>query len=189
VDKRLIPLNGLIALLSSRDDKWVKLLREQGWERHQFEVKIASSLGNFRADAVIFRHQPNVILLCEAKSGRNIDVEQGRKYLATTLEDLRRVGAVAPALRGQEVDVRTLFVGTEEQRPSLELGLLELGITGPLLTIGRERVRLTGTSDVPGLNGFDERHNGGLPPGRFRVDHQSEEAEIAEVIVPIIAAA
>ncbi len=73
MDKRLVPLNGLIALLSNSDDKWPKFLRDQGWHRHQFEVKIASSLGNLRADGVIFRLAPNVILLCEAKSGRNID--------------------------------------------------------------------------------------------------------------------
>lgn len=189
MDKRLVPLNGLIALLNSREDKWPKLLHEQGWERHQFEVKIASSLGDFRADAVIFRRDLNVIALCEAKSGRNIDTEQAQKYLATTLGDLRRVGAVPPSLSGREAEVRTLFVGTEEERPSLEQGLVALTITGPLLTIGRERVRLTGTSEVPGLNGFDEPHTGGLPPARFRVDHQSDENEIAEVLVPIIAAA
>ena len=42
---------------------------------------------------------------------------------------------------------------------------------------------------MPGLDGFDHDHNGGLPPARFRVDHQSDEVEIAEVIIPIIAAA
>jgi hypothetical protein len=189
VDKRLVPLNGLIALLSKSDDKWPKFLRDQGWQRHQFEVKVASSLGNFRADGVIFRLDPNVILLCEAKSGRNIDEDQARKYLVTTLEDLRRVGAVATPLRGKEAAVWTLFVGIEEERLSLERGLTELGVIGPLLTIGRDRVRLSGTSEVPGLDGFDEHHTGGMPPARFRIDHQSDELEIAEVLVPIIAAA
>lgn len=189
MDKRLVPLNGLIALLSNSDDKWPKLLRKQGWERHQFEVAVASSLGNFRADAVIFRVNPDVILLCEAKSGRNLEQKQAKKYLAATLDDLRRVGAIPPPLRGREAVVRTLFVGMEAERPSLEHGLTALGITGPLLTVSRDRVSLTGTGDVPGLDDFDERHQGGMPPARFKVDHQSDAVEIAEVLVPIIAAA
>ena len=189
MDKRLVPLNGLIALLSNSDDKWPKLLREQGWERHQFEVTVASALGNFRADAVIFRLDPNVILLCEAKSGRNLEEEQAKKYLAATLDDLRRVGAIPQPLRGKDAEVRTLFVGTEEERASLEHGLTVLGMTGPLLTVSRERVRLTGTGDIPGVDSFDERHQGGMPPARFKVDHQSNAEEIAEVLVPIIAAA
>ena len=117
MDKRLVPLNGLIALMSSGEDKWPKLLRDQGWQRHQFEVKIASSRGNFRADAVIFREEPNVVGLCETKSGRNLDDEQAKKYLATSLDDLRRVGAVPAPLRGQEADVRTLFIGTRRSVP------------------------------------------------------------------------
>jgi hypothetical protein len=189
VDTRLFPLNGLIALLSSGADKWPKLLREQGWERHQFEVKLGSSLGNFTADAVIYRLDPDVILLSETKSGNNIEQEQARKYLDAKIDDLRRFGAVPHPLRGRAADVRTLFVGTEDARPRLEKGLTSLGITGPLLSVGRSRVRLTGTSGVSGLDGFDEHHAGGSPPARFKIDHQSDEAEIAEVVVPIIAAA
>jgi hypothetical protein len=188
MDRRLVPLNGLIALLG-RGEQWPNYLRDQGWERHQFEVKLASALGNFRADAVIYRLKPNVILLCEAKSGRNLDDEQAKKYLAANLEDLRRLGAIPPPLRGQDADVRAMFVGMEEERQSLETGLVKLGSSGPLLTVGKLRVRLSGASSVPGLNDFDETHSGGLPPARFRIDHQSDEAEIAEVVVPVIAAA
>lgn len=189
MDKRLLPLNGLIALLSSGADKWPKLLRDQGWQRHQFEVRLGSSLGNFTADAVIYRLNTDVVLLGEAKSGNNIEEEQAQKYLDAGLDDLRRFGALPPPLRGRTPEVRTLFVGTEDARPRLEKGLTALGITGPLLTVGRSRVRLTGTSGVPGLDGFDEHHEGGSPPARFKIDHQSDEAEIAEVVVPIIAAA
>lgn len=189
MDKRLIPLNGLIALLRG-EGKWPGLLRDQDWQRHQFEVPISTSLGNFRADAVIFRADPPVVLLAECKGGRNIEEDQARKYLAATLDDLRRAGALPIPLRNvRETQVKVLFVGLEEERASLERGLRELSVDAPLLTIGRKRVRLSGASSTPGLDDFDERHEGGLPPARFRVDHQSPQAEIEELLVPLLAAA
>ncbi|HEX8105692.1 MAG TPA: hypothetical protein VF533_23960 [Solirubrobacteraceae bacterium] len=189
MDERLIPINGLIALLRG-DGGWPGLLRDQGFQRHQLEAPISSPLGDFRADAILYRLDPDLILLAECKSGRNIEEEQARKYVAVDAGWLGRAGLLpGPLRRRSDVEVRTLFVGREELRADLEAGLRALRIDAPLLTVGVDRVRLSGASAVSGLDDFDVHHSGGLPPARLPVDHQSPDEAIMEVLLPQIAAA
>lgn len=139
MDERLIPINGLIALLRG-DGGWPALLREQGFQRHQLEVPISTSRGNIRADALIYRRAPDVILLCEAKCGRNLEEEQARKYMAADFSWLCRTGAIPPELRkARDVAVHAVFVGREEHRAELETALQRLGLSAPLLTVGSTR--------------------------------------------------
>ena len=189
MDDRLIPLNGLIALLRG-EGGWPGLLRDQGFLRHQLEVPMSTPLGDFRADALIYRRRPDLILLCESKSGRNIEEQQARRYEAADIEWLRRAGGIPPELMGPSTTrVRPLFIGREEHRADLEHGLRLLDIEAPLLTVGAERVRLSGASGTPGLDDFDVGHGGGLPPARIPVDHQSDDEPLLEQLIPQIIAA
>lgn len=189
MDPRLVPINGLIALLRG-EGGWPPRLKAQGFQRDQLEVPLTTPAGDTRVDAVIYRLDPNLVLLAECKSGRNIDEPQARKYEAATADLLRRTDALPPQLRrAGAVEVKPLFVGTEEHRADLEGGLRRLSIDAPLLTVGSERVRLSDTSGIRGLGGFDESHGAGLPPARFRVDHQSPDAEVREVVLPEVVAA
>jgi hypothetical protein len=164
-------------------------LRDQGFERHQFEVPITTPLGDLRADALLYQLDPNLILLGEGKSGRNIDADQAQKYLAADVSSLARTGVIPPPLRrASAVSVRTLFVGREEHRGDLERSLRHLGINTPLLTVGPTRVRLSSSSGTPGLDDFDVQHSGGLPPGRLPMDYQSEDQDILEVLLPQVVA-
>lgn len=189
VDERLIPINGLIVLLRG-EGGWPGLLREQGFHRHQLEVPVSTPLGDLRVDALIYRRQPDLILLCESKSGRNLEAEQARRYKAVDVAWLRRAGAIPPELAVAEgVAVRTLFVGREKHRADLEAGLRHLDIDAPLLTIGARRARLSGASGIRGLDDFDVHHEGGQPPGRIPVDHQSADEDLQEVLLPQVVAA
>jgi len=189
VDPRLIPINGLIALLRA-DGAWPALLKEQAFERFQLEAPLTTPVGDTRVDAVIYRLDPHLVLLSECKGGRNIEEEQARKYLAATADLLKRTDALPPRLRrATGVTVLPLFVGLEEHRADLEAALRGLKINAPLLTIGAQRVRLSNTSGIRGLDDFDHHHTRGLPPARFRVDHQSLPEEIQEVLVPELIAA
>jgi hypothetical protein len=189
VDERLIPINGLIALLRG-EGGWPGLLLEQGFERHQFEVPVSTPVGEIRADALLYRCEPNLVLLGECKSGSNVEEEQARRYLAVDERWLRRSGALPPRLRSStEIAVQMLFVGREEHRASLEASLRHLDISAPLLTVGAERVRLSGASATQGLDDFDEHHGAGLPPGRFPVDHQSADEHLLDVLIPQVIAA
>jgi hypothetical protein len=150
---------------------------------------VFTSLGNAVADAILFREDPDLVVLSEAKSGRNIDEDQARTYAATDAHSLRRAGTMPPLFgRGRDPAVACMFVGLEEERADLETALTHLGINAPLLTIGRDRVRLSDTSAVHGLDDFDRVHESGLPPARVRVDHQSPPSEIQELLVQEIVA-
>ncbi|HEX7290775.1 MAG TPA: hypothetical protein VF250_06560, partial [Conexibacter sp.] len=85
-----------------------------------------------------------------------------------------------------DLGVHAMFVGREEHRAALEAGLRHLDIEAPLLTVGRSRVRLSGASAVAGLDDFDVHHRGGLPPARLPVDHQSPDAELRELLIPLV---
>ena len=91
MDERLIPINGLIALLRG-EGGWAGLLRDQGFERRQLEAPISSPEREVRADAILYRIDPNLVLLGECKSGTNIDEAQARKYLSVDASWLERAG-------------------------------------------------------------------------------------------------
>lgn len=189
MDDRLIPINGLIALLRG-DGGWPGTLGEAGFKRHQLEVPINTPKGDIRADALIYRETPALILLSECKSGGNIDADQAGKYLSADLSWLKRTGAVPPALKRTDgAQVGVLFVGRDEHRADLERGLVELEINVPLLTVGGHRIRLSGAGETSGLDDFSLDHDRGLPPGRLPIDHQSDDAEILELLIPQIVAA
>lgn len=188
MDERLIPINGLIALLRG-EGGWPGLLRDQGFKRHQLEVPVTTPLGEIRADALLYRRDPDLILLAEAKSGRSIDEQQARRYLAADTASLARTGVVPhPLRRAAEVAVQALFVGREEHRAGLEASLRHLDINAPLLTVGADRVRLSDASGTASIDDFDVHHSAGLPPARLPVDHQSGEQEILEILLPEVIA-
>jgi len=188
MDPRMTPINGLIALLRG-EGGWPRPLGEMGFRRHQLEIPLSTKEGEVRADALLYRQSPDLILPCECKSGKNVDVEQAEKYLSLDASWLRRSGAIPPPLReSTSVAVQTLYVGTDEHRPDLEQALQQLGAP-PLLTVSAERIQLSGARRTPGLLDFIEIHNAGLPPARLPVDHQSKDAEILELLIPAIVAA
>ena len=188
MDPRLIPINGLIALLRG-EGGWPPLLGQAGFTRYQLEIPLSSKKGEVRADALLYRRAPDLIVPCECKCGKNVDLKQADKYLSLDVEWLRRSGAIPPPLKeSKSIAVQSLYVGTDEHRPELEQGLQHLGAV-PLLTVSAERIQLSGAGRTPGLLDFIELHKAGLPPARLPVDHQSDDDEILELLIPSIVAA
>lgn len=187
MDVRLRPLNGLLALLRP-DGAWFHNLADQGFRLHSIELPVQGSGGLVRADAVIYRQDPDLIVLCECKSGRNLDEEQARRYAAATYTALRRGAALPSVFRGQ-VAVNTMYVVLDDYRAEIEVCLQTWGIDAPVLSIGSGFVRLDG--DMPdGLASFVERDpSKRWPPARIRVDHQSPINEIMELLAQRIASA
>lgn len=187
MDSRLIPVNGLLALLMG-DGGWPRILGDAGFVRYQLEMPLSTKHGEVVADAVIYRQSPDLILPCECKSGKHVKSEQTEKYLSLDVGWLRRNGAIPPPLQeSKALAVQTLYVGTEENRPGLEKGLQPLG-TVPLLTVGDGRAQLSSAGRTPGLRNFNQSHDAGLPPARLPVDHQSDDHEILEHLIPAIVA-
>lgn len=187
MDRRLVPVNGVIALL--RDEAgWPSALAGQGFRLHALEADVQSSPGVVRADAIFYRRDPDLIVLCECKSGRHVQARQARSYLTADFAGLRQRGT-APAVFRQPVPVVALFAGLEEDRNALAESLMREELVAPLLTIGAEGAGLTGSTS-PGLHDFDERDpRHGFPPMRLRVDQESPREELTELLVQQIGAA
>ncbi len=189
MDPRLIPLNGLIALVRG-DGLWPRPLGDQGLSIHLFEAPVFTEVGNITADAVIYRLDRPLVVLAECKGGRNISAQQARRYLTANSQGVFAAGSLPSALRGMEgVRVDALFVGSEPHRSDLEASMAQHEIKAPLLTVGSGRVRLTGVEGCSALGAFDLVHEAGLPPARFPIDVSSPAEEIRELVVAILVAA
>jgi len=187
VDPRLLPLNAVLAL-AHEDGAWFHELADQGFRLHSIELKVQSSAGIVVADAVLYRLDPDLVLLCEGKSGRNLEEEQAKKYAVADAAALRRGGSL-PVDVAQDAPVTPLYVVMNDVRADVEAALQGWGIETPVLSIDRGFARLDGPCP-DGLEQFvcDEPPRT-WPPGRIRVDHQSPVEEVAELLVQQISAA
>jgi hypothetical protein len=189
VDPRLRPLNAVLALLRA-DGAWFHNLADQGFRLHSIELPVQSSGGLVRADAAIYRETPDLILLCEGKSGRNIEEKQARGYDAADYKALRRAASMPGIFGSREVPVGTMYVALEDHRADLEAALSALNISAPVLTIAKGFVRLDDCALPPGLQAFRENDpRKSWPPARVKVDHQSPLHEIMELLAQRIVAA
>lgn len=189
MDQRLIPLNGLLALVRG-DGGWPSALGDQGFRVHLVEAPVYSEPANIRVDAILYRLYPALILLCECKGGRNVEPRQARSYLAAELDGLRGPGTLPPELRGSDaVKIRTVFVGRTEMRADLLASLAQFDLEAPVLTLGRDRATLTDVPADVSLDEFDVEHDAGLPPARFPIDSESPAEEIVELVVQHLVAA
>lgn len=186
-----MPLNAVLALVRA-DGAWFSDLADQGFRLHSIELKIQSPLGLVVADVVIYREAPDLVLLCECKSGRNLEEAQARKYAASDAAALRRGGSLPGALAGREqsVTVRPMFVVMDEARANVESALQRWDIEAPVLSIDHGFARVDGPCPS-GLEPFVSESGSPrrLPFGRVRVDHQSPLSELLELLAPQIIAA
>ncbi|GAA3460644.1 hypothetical protein ACFFSW_20885 [Saccharothrix longispora] len=81
MEERLLPLNGLLALLEPHDPT-VPLLYRNGFRLQALEVPMTGELGKVVVDAVLFHPEHSLVVLCECKSGANIEPGQARRYAA-----------------------------------------------------------------------------------------------------------
>lgn len=189
MDPRLLPLNAILALVN-RDGAWFHDLADQGFRLYAVELKVQSSAGIVVVDAVIYRQRPELVLLCEGKSGRNVEEEQARKYTSADAAGLRRGGSL-PVAVSTEATVSPLFVVMNDVRVDVEVALQGFGIEAPVLSIDRGFARLDGPCPG-GLEPFLRQTSAGpkrWPPARVRVDHQSPLEELVELLAQQIVAA
>lgn len=171
-----------------RDEpSWASALAEQGFRLHLIEADVQSTPSVVRADTIFYRRDPDLVVLCECKSGGNVVPRQARSYVAAEFDGLRQRGTAPDLPRG--TPVTAIFAGLGEARENLAESLEREQIQAPLLTIGADRVRLE-NAHAYGLEDFDiQDERLGLPPMRFRIDMDSPAAEIKELMVPQIVAA
>lgn len=185
MDPRLIPLNGVLALLAQgQAPGWPNDLAMQGFRLHLLEGDVQSTPQTVRADVIAYRRNPDLVLLCECKSGRNVSAAQARGYVNAEFDGLVRRGTQPQELRDSEsVAVQAVFVGLRENGDALAESLQREQIEAPLLLVGNDGATLAG-SQQDGLDDFDNRSvEWGHPPGRVVVDHESPVEELVELLV------
>lgn len=105
LEERLIPINALLSLVES-DGINPPVLRQHGYQLAGLEVPMASGGSRVVADVVLANGATGHLVPAEAKSGSNIEEDQGKRYAAL---DARTV-------------VRSTFVSVEERvEPSIEV--------------------------------------------------------------------
>ena len=189
MEDRLVPVNAVLAL-ASRDGGWFGDLAEQGFRLHALELDVQSTPGVIRADVVLYRLDPDLILLVECKSGRNVEERQARGYAAAEFMGIRaRAGLPNELVDRDHVHVAPLYVCLDEHRNDIRRSLEMLDVEAPVLTVGSGRARLEGL--VPaGLERFQrDDPRLALPPARIRLDHQSPLEELMAVLVQRVVAA
>jgi len=138
VERRLIPVNGVLALLRATGGAtWPNDLASQGLQLHLLEADVHSAPQSVRVDVMAYRTDPDLIVLFECKSGRNISPSQARGYCDATFDGVRRRTTVPAALRGRSnVAVLPVFVGLDDDGEGLVASMACEGIEAPLLLVG-----------------------------------------------------
>lgn len=189
VERRLVPVNAVLALLA-RDGGWFEDLAEQGFRLHALELDVQSTPGVVRADVVIYRVEPDLLLLVEGKSGGNVVERQARGYDAADVQGIRARADLPNELVGlPAVEVSPLYVCLEEHRQDIVRSLHALQLEAPVLSVAPGSVVLDGP--VPaGLRPFSKQDPSlGLPPARIRLDAESPLEEFMSVLLQRVVAA
>lgn len=151
-----------------------------GFQLHRLELPLVTPAGALVADIVATRAHPPMSLLCEGKSGNNIEEEQARRYAVIDSLTLRR-HTTAP-----DGPVVPIYACLESAVPRIQLGLQRAGVTASLIAIG-ERLRLL---PVPGAEDlvFDVAAPPHPPPAFIVLDQDSPQEEYREVFIPAVVA-
>lgn len=189
MESRLIPVNAVLAL-AARDGGWFEDVADQGFRVHALELDVQSTPGVIRADVVLYRLDPDLILLCEGKSGRSVKERQALGYDAADVAGIRARADLPNELVGRPtVSVSPLYVCLTSHRDDIVQSLANLGLQAAVLSVGPGSATLDGP--VPaGLERFNRRDGRlGLPPVRIRLDRESPVEEFMAVLLQRIVAA
>ncbi|MYX95678.1 hypothetical protein GT045_12860 [Streptomyces sp. SID486] len=158
------------------------------------EVPLSTGANNSVVpDVVLFHDMAAHIVLCEAKSGANVEVEQARRYGAVTPE--RVVQATAVNLpHAVKPSMEVLYLGLEEHAERLALSLDSAGVGYPLVAVSDKLIRLVTPERA------SEHLKAGLPRRGVELlappityipyDHESDDSEfIAPVRSHLVKAA
>ena len=166
-------------------------LQALGYEDRAIEKQFRTQTGDtVHPEIVLSSAQERHSILLETKSGKNLDADQLQRYAGVTTEDLVQRVPVEPSA-AESHDVALL--GASEHETDLASQLETLGHQMPLLVATDTGIRL-----VANLFARDPISEvfapellidwGSSPLGYVPVDGDSTDADVAEVVVPIIVA-
>jgi hypothetical protein len=192
MEARLIPLNAVIALHSPTATSWPRPFFEAGYRLEGLELPIKlEDDSKVTADVVGFKRRTNSFLLHEAKSGSNIEPEQANRYARVPENYL--VTALSVTLDSPDpVSAQTVYACLRQNEERILLGLDQVELNAPLLSIGPQDVHVVGVPFAdPDLNAAFAAPISvpSEPPGVITVDADSPDDAFDNVVFPSLVAA
>ncbi|MFJ8990541.1 hypothetical protein ACIRQH_09220 [Streptomyces sp. NPDC102279] len=137
------------------------------------------------ADVVLFHREAAHLVVCESKSGANVEVDQARRYGRLLPQNVVR--AVSLSLpHAMELSLEILYVGLEEHAERLTLSLDAAKANCPLLTVSDKSIKLLRPEHASAnlLAGIPADGVGLLAPPTSYIpyDHESDDTEF---VVPV----
>lgn len=140
MEPRLIPVNAVLDL-ALPDGLNPAPLADAGWAVAALEVPVRASAEAVVCDVVLFNAQAGHLLVVEAKSGANLEPEQGRKLTALTPELLVVAGGITVP-RPVPLQCDVLYACLAEHADRIALGADEAGLRVPVLAVSEQDARL-----------------------------------------------
>ncbi|MGW1902907.1 hypothetical protein ACWCQB_37325 [Streptomyces hirsutus] len=178
--RRLLPINALLGLCTPHDINPAPLVGA-GFRVVALEVPLScGGTHSVIPDAVLFHAAAAHLVLCEAKSGANVEVDQARRYGSVTPQ--RVVQATSINLpRAVTPSVEVLYLGLEDHADRLALSLASAGVKYPLVTVSDKLIRLVAAERA------SEHLQASFPAGGVELiappttyipyDHESDDSE------------
>ncbi len=140
MEPRLVPVNAVLDLALA-DGLNPAPLAAGGWALAALEVPVTVGAETVVCDLVLFNPEAGHLLVVEAKSGANLESEQGRKLAALTPELLIAAGGITvPRLVPLQCEV--LYACLADNADRIALGADEAGLRVPILAISERDARL-----------------------------------------------
>lgn len=140
MEPRLVPVNAVLDL-SLADGLNPASLADAGWAVAALEVPVRVGAGTVVCDIVLFNARAGHLLVVEAKSGANLEPEQGRRLTALTPGLLIVAGGITVP-RPVPLQCEVLYACLAENADRIALGADDAGLRVPVLAIGERDVRL-----------------------------------------------
>jgi hypothetical protein len=140
VEPRLVPVNAVLDLALA-DGLNPAPLANAGWAVAALEVPVRVAGGPVVCDVVLFNPGAGHLLVVEAKSGANLEPQQGRRLTALTPELLIVAGGIT-VLNPVPLKCEVLYACLADYSDRIALGANEASLHVPILAVSRHDAAL-----------------------------------------------
>ena len=140
MEPRLVPVNAILDLALA-DGLNPAPLADAGWSIAALEVPVRVGGETVVCDVVLFNPLAGHLLAVEAKSGANLEPEQGRKLTALTAQLLVIAGGITVP-KPVPLQCEVLYACLADNAERISLGADDAGLRVPVLAVSRSEARL-----------------------------------------------
>jgi hypothetical protein len=140
LEDRLLPINTLVGLMLP-NDVTPPALAEGGFQLVGLEVPAGGTGGSVTIDAVLLHAETSHLVVVESKSGANVEERQARAYAQLKALDVVQSAYVTLTKRAAPT-IEVLYVCLREHVDRIRLGLEQLEMSAPIMSVSADSVRL-----------------------------------------------